>query len=165
LSRPYAIVLIERAWWHFQQGGLRAVWRQARRNGSPKAVPSNAPASAFAEKLGLQPGDWVQVKSFAEIQQTLDSRGAMRGLRFLPGMLPFCEHRFRVHKRLETLFLEESRQIRKMKNTVLLEDVFCDGSSYHCDRSCFYYWREAWLRKVDGPSPGSLHGLKLEIRS
>jgi hypothetical protein len=80
-------------------------------------------------------------------------------------MIAFCEQRFRVHKRLETLFLEESRQIRKMKNTVLLENVFCDGSSYRCDRSCFYYWREAWLRKVDGPSSGSAPGLAQEVRS
>jgi hypothetical protein len=72
-------------------------------------------------------------------------------LTFLPEMWSFCGLRFLVHKRLETVFLEESRRVRRMKNTVFLAGVVCSGGVYRCDRSCLYYWREAWLRKVSSP--------------
>jgi hypothetical protein len=43
--------------------------------------------------------------------------------------------------------LEGSGELRKLQNTVLLEGVMCDGI-FGCDRSCFQFWREAWLRRV-----------------
>jgi hypothetical protein len=36
-----------------------------------------------------------------------------------------------------------------MKNTVLLDGAICDGWGGKCDRSCFFFWREAWLRRVE----------------
>lgn len=103
-----------------------------------------------AKALHLAPGDLVQVKSAEEIAATLDSEDKLHGLAFLPGMAPFCGRQFRVFKRMETLYQEESGQVRRMKNTVLLEAVYCDGLLMRCDRSCFYFWREAWLRRVSG---------------
>jgi hypothetical protein len=64
-------------------------------------------------------------------------------------MKDYCGKRYRVFKRLETILLESNGQLRKMKNTVLLEGVTCDGSEFYgCDRSCFHYWREVWLRRA-----------------
>ena len=100
------------------------------------------------EVLGLKPGEWVEVKSLPEILSTLDSNRKLRGLEFLPGMQSFCGKRFKVFKRMATLYLEESGHVRRLKNTVLLADVQCDGLLMKCDRSCYLYWREAWLRRV-----------------
>ncbi len=148
----FSFSLLRRTFWCVRNFGLRTTLRQSqwwfRRHG-PAAKP-RPPLEAETEST-LQPGDYVQVKSLAEIELTLDSYGATRGLKFLPDMARFCGRRFRVFKRLQTIFLEESRQVRKLKNTVLLENALCDGAEYHCDRSCFYYWREIWLTKLDPP--------------
>jgi hypothetical protein len=100
--------------------------------------------------LNLQPGDWVEVKSLKEIFATLDGDGKLGGLRFTPEMAKFCGKRFRVYKRLEKIIVEATGELRKIRTpTVLLEDVFCDGKAHgSCDRSCFCFWREAWLKRA-----------------
>lgn len=126
----------------------------------PQAKPRTAsetggsPARAFDEVLGLQPGEWVQVKSEAQILATLDASGRHRGLAFLPEMSRYCGRRFRVFKRIERIFLEESKQIRTLRNTVLLEGAHCGGAGFGCDKACFLYWREAWLTRCE---PGGLN--------
>ncbi len=65
-----------------------------------------------------------------------------------------CGRRFRVQRRLERMFLEESQQVRSLKHTVLLAGVHCGGDGIGCDRQCFYFWREAWLRRVPPESIG-----------
>ncbi len=98
--------------------------------------------------LPLQPGELVEVKAEDEILQTLDATGKLRGLAFRPAMRAFCGQRFTVLKRVERIYLEESAKTRTMRDTVLLTGVMCDGLPIGCDRSCFYYWRESWLRRV-----------------
>jgi hypothetical protein len=101
------------------------------------------------EVLNLKPGEWVEVKSEQEILATLDQKGRYKGLGWMCNMRKFCGHRYRVFKRLETMLLESNRQYRKVKDTVLLEGVICDGEEwYGCDRSCFHFWREVWLRRA-----------------
>ena len=100
--------------------------------------------------LNLQLGDLVEVKSAKEIFATLDGQDKLRGLRFTPEMAKFCGRRFRVYKRLNKIIVEATGELRGIKTpTVLLEGVFCDGKAHAgCDRSCFCFWREEWLRKV-----------------
>ena len=102
------------------------------------------------EVLNLLPGEWVEVRTAKEIFDTLDTQGKLRGLRFTREMQKFCGKRFKVYKRLEKIILEETGELRTIKTpTVLLEGVFCDGMFHGgCDRSCFSYWREAWLRRA-----------------
>jgi len=40
------------------------------------------------------------------------------------------------------------QQRRMIKNTVLLESTYCQGKNFNCDRSCFLFWKEVWLRRV-----------------
>lgn len=157
---------------------LAEYWNRARRETSNSEAADSAPAlmaearsenvtlpgvddrmkeeHAAIDAPGLQPGDLVEVKRDEEIQKTLDSKGRNKGLQFLPEMREFCGKRFRVHKRVERIIIETTGEIRRMKNTVLLEGVMCDGSAHFgCDRSCFYFWREIWLRRVDGSAPAS----------
>jgi hypothetical protein len=105
------------------------------------------------EVLKLQPGEYIEVKSEAEILQTLDDQRRLNGLAYVPSMKEFCGQRFKVFKRMETMYQEESGKVRRLKNTVLLDQVHCDGLLMRCDRACFFYWREEWLRRVDGPKP------------
>ena len=104
------------------------------------------------EVLNLQPGEWVDVKSEEEILTTLDEKGAYKGLRWMCNMRKFCGKKYRVYKRLEKMLLESTGKYREVKNTVLLEGVTCDGEEwYGCDRSCYHFWREVWLRRVEPP--------------
>ena len=106
------------------------------------------------ESMGLKPGEWVEVKSVKEIFATLDQHGKLRGLAFNREMVKFCGKRFKVYKRLEKMILESTGELRRIKTpTVMLEGVFCDGEAHgKCDRSCFCFWREAWLRRVNSDS-------------
>ena len=106
------------------------------------------------QKLNLQPGDWVEIKSFEEIFATLNSQGKYRGLAFTKEMLQYCGKRFRVHKRLDRIILEATGEMRTIKApTVILENVLCKGEFHgNCDRTCFCFWREKWLKPVSGPT-------------
>jgi hypothetical protein len=113
----------------------------------PKVTP--VPVPPDEEVLNLRSGECVEIKSEQEILATLDGNRRYKGLYFMGGMRNFCGQRVRVYKRAERILLESTEELRKMKHTVLLEGVVCDGEDWGgCDRSCFYYWREAWLRRA-----------------
>jgi hypothetical protein len=110
-----------------------------------RARPPRTPS----ESLGLAAGEWVVVKSLAEIETTLDAGQRNRGLDFAPGMENYCGRRFRVAQRVERIILEATGEMREVADTVLLEDVFCDGfCSRGCPRANTLYWREIWLRRA-----------------
>jgi len=112
-------------------------------------VPLGQKTSSDGEVLNLKPNEIVEVRPEQQIMQTLDSSGKNKGLLFMPCMRKFCGKRFRVHKRIERIRLESTGEYRRLKNTVLLEGVMCDGLEFGgCDRSCFHYWREVWLERV-----------------
>ncbi len=112
-----------------------------------KVTPT--PVALDEEVLNLRAGELVEIKSEREILAMLDANRRFKGLYFMGGMRKFCGQRVRVYKRAERILLESTEELRTMKNTVLLEGVMCDGEDWAgCDRSCFYYWREAWLRRV-----------------
>jgi hypothetical protein len=114
------------------------------------------PTSPLARKtpavcLGLQPGDLVRVKTREEIAATLDSRGKNRGLKFTDFMSSYCGGTFRVLVRLDKMILETSGELKDIQNTVLLENVTCNGFVCWglCPRKQYHFWREAWLERVD----------------
>lgn len=105
--------------------------------------------------LGLEPGEFVEVKSEEEIRATFTRPGGTRGLGFMDEMWKFCGERFRVYKRLNRIMLESTAELRMMKSVVLLENNYCDGSChYRCDRACFHFWSEAWLKRVQTDPAG-----------
>ena len=96
----------------------------------------------------LRRGDVVMVRSAGEIIATLDERGDLDGLPFMPEMLPFCGRTFRVAARVEKSCntLDDWGSLR-FSDTVLLDVPRCDGSGHAgCEAECVLYWREAWLR-------------------
>ncbi len=100
--------------------------------------------------LDLQPGELVEVKSFREIKETLDSHGKNRGLAFIPDMKRYCGKRYRVRNRLERMILEHTGEMVEVKDTVILDENTCtyDHTFGGCPRNEFNYWREVWLRRV-----------------
>jgi hypothetical protein len=101
----------------------------------------------------LRAGDWVEVKGAAEILATLDERGCLDALPFMPEMLPYCGKRFRVfksaHKSCDTI---ETYTGRRLDDTVHLEALRCSGAAHGgCQADCLLFWKNAWLRRVNGP--------------
>jgi hypothetical protein len=107
---------------------------------------------------GLRRGDLVEVRSPAEILATLDERGMLEQLPFMPEMLPYIGRRFVVAKRTDKLCDTIcTTGSRRLPDAVLLEDLRCDGSGHDgCQAECRIVWKEAWLRRVspgDQPAP------------
>src|SRR5687767_15131427 len=100
----------------------------------------------------LQPGDIVEVRSAAEILATLDESGALDAMPFMPEMIQYSGERFAVSRRVEKICDTVSGGppgSRRMHDTVLLDDLRCDGSGHGgCQAGCRIYWKEAWLRRV-----------------
>jgi len=113
--------------------------------------------------LDLQVGEVVEVRSADEIMATLDQSGELESLPFMPEMLQFCGRRFRVDKLAVKLCdtINWSGMYR-MDRAVHLAGVRCDGQAHGgCQAGCLVYWKEAWLKRVDGgvaeavPGPSS----------
>ncbi len=103
----------------------------------------------------LRSGDLVEVKSAAEILATLDDTSSLEGLPFMPEMLKHCGRRFTVDKRAAKICdTVHSTSSRRIPQTVLLEQLRCDGSGHDgCDAECRLFWKESWLRRVEPGDP------------
>src|SRR4029453_18396965 len=104
-----------------------------------------------ARPARLRAGQLVRVRSKEEILGTLDSKGRLDGLPFMPEMLRFCGQEFRVraraHKVCDTV---DWQQFREMDNAVHLGDLRCDGSAHGgCQAGCLLFWKEAWIAPAD----------------
>jgi len=102
------------------------------------------------EVLGLQPGEWIEVKGMQEILRTLDARHCRKGLAFSNDMFGFCGRRFQVQHRIETLLDEKTGKLRKVQHTVTLVGTDCQ-KYMGCARQMPLLWRELWLRRVAPP--------------
>ena len=102
--------------------------------------------------LGLRVGEIVEVRDEDEILATLDERGELEGLPFMPEMLQFCGRRFRVAKRAMKLCdTIHGGGMHRMEHAVHLQNVRCDGQAHGgCQAACLVYWKEAWLKRVEG---------------
>ena len=69
--------------------------------------------------MRLRPGEWVEVKGEAEILATLDERGMLDGMPFMPEMRRFCGRRFQVKSRADRTVVEKLA-VRRMKHAVHL---------------------------------------------
>jgi hypothetical protein len=126
------------------------------RNGTP--FPSRSGclqkgARTPSATLGVKVGDVVRVKSHAEILKTVDEELRNRGMSFHPTMVPYCGKQFRVLQRAGKIMNERTGQLMQLKNECLvLEGADCVGrytNPLSCPRSCYPYWREIWLERVE----------------
>ena len=109
------------------------------------------------ETLGLQPGEWVRVKSAAEIAKTLGPNNRNRGLFFDREMLRYCGRTAQVLRRVDHIVDEASGHMLTMKTpSVILADVVCTADFHRsCSRAIYAYWREIWLERVPAPAVAS----------
>jgi hypothetical protein len=101
----------------------------------------------MSKKQKPRASDWVEVKSAEEILKTLDAKGELEGMPFMPEMFAFCGQRFRVrsraHKTCDTVFPIRGRRVSR---AIHLE-TRCDGSAHGgCQARCILFWKEAWLK-------------------
>lgn len=119
--------------------------RPGLRAGSEPAIPP---------PLLLHEGERVRVKTMEQIRATLDPAGDCQGLGFMPIQEAFCGRVFTVGKRVERFFDERTRRMLRIRHTVILEGVYCEPPAggpddySGCNRTCFLFWKEAWLERV-----------------
>jgi hypothetical protein len=112
--------------------------------------------------LKLHAGDWVEVRGREEILATLDEHGRLDNMPFMPEMLRYCGQRFRVSKRADkTCQYIVGWSIRRVRDSVHLEHVRCDGSGHDgCEAGCLIFWKEAWLQRADNNLLVSVAGVQ-----
>jgi hypothetical protein len=110
------------------------------------------PGTNAVDGRPLRPGDVVEVRPPAEILATLDGEATLDGVPFMPEMLEHVGRRFTVSRRVEKICdTIAATGSRRMRDTVYLEDLRCNGSGHGgCQAGCRIYWKESWLRRVNG---------------
>lgn len=114
------------------------------------APPMPLPASDGSTDWRV--GEWAEVRPLSQIARTLDAEGALDGMPFMREMIPHVGRRFRVvkiaHKTCDASGWDYART---MSDAVHLE-TRCSGAHHGgCEAACRFFWKTAWLKKVDGP--------------
>ena len=96
---------------------------------------------------------------------TLNERGELENLPFMPEMLKFCGQRLTVdkvaHKLCDTM---NGSGLHKMENAVHLTDSRCDGTAHGgCQTACLLYWKEAWLKRVEPGAASSATAGRIDL--
>ncbi len=102
----------------------------------------------------LKAGDPVRVRSAREIEATLDHSRRLKGCSFPPEMEQYCDTAQRVLKPVDRFVDERDYRVLRCRGVVLLDGLTCQGTAGigRCDRNCYFFWREEWLERVDGPA-------------
>lgn len=111
-------------------------------------------------KKSLSPGDLVEVRSKEEILATLDEKGCLRGLPFMPEMFEYCGRQLRVYKRAHKTCDTAINHgtARWLGEAVLLEGIRCNGSGHGgCNAECLIFWWNEWLKD---PSEAGVKGAR-----
>ena len=128
-------------------------WRTWRRWIYPRAEP--------------QAGDLVEVRSLSEILATLDERGCLDGLPFMPEMAAYCGRRVPVLRRVDKVWeYAHGTGLRRFKHGLLLQAARCDGQSHGgCQANCHLIWKADWVKwpgHRSTPNPDEPRGPDLE---
>ena len=95
------------------------------------------------------------MKPFSEIAATLDDKGCLDGLPFMPEMLRLCGSYHRVFRRAEKFhdyFSGGGWKLRRLRDAVMLNELRCGGEAHDgCQAGCQFIWKEAWLEPVNEP--------------
>jgi hypothetical protein len=100
--------------------------------------------------MNLRAADWVEIRSKDEILGTLDKKGQLDGLPFMPQMFQYCGQQYQVYKRAhKTCDTVNQSGGRWLTNAVHLE-LRCDGEAYGgCQAACLIFWKSAWLKPAN----------------
>lgn len=114
------------------------------------SVLTTLPAAPVASGAEIKAGDYVRVRTRAEVESTLDSWDELKHCVVMPDMWQYCGTTQRVYKVVERFVDERDYRLKKGTGIVLLDGLICQGTADfgRCDRSCFYFWRAEWLEKM-----------------
>jgi hypothetical protein len=91
---------------------------------------------------------YARIRSRDEIEATLDARGRLDGLVFMPEMYAHVGRRVRVHARVSVV-RELGRWVYVPEPVFVLEGLSCSGGIFGaegpCDRGCSLLWHIKWL--------------------
>ena len=166
----FVLALASGLCWLVGCGGLVCLWRDARITAGKAdlfALAANrVPGPGLLSRLGLRfflgpalrPGDVVQVRTLAEIRQTLSADGTLDGLPFMAEMQACCGESFRVHRRIDKINdMRHKTGLRRMQGAVTLTEVRCSGAEHGgCQAECQILWKDAWLKRLPSDSPLSV---------
>jgi hypothetical protein len=109
------------------------------------------PATRVNAQGQIRSGALVRVRSREEIDETLDGWDELKGCAFMEEMSVYCGTEQTVMKRVERFLDEHALRLRRSTALVQLEGAICQGTAElgRCDRSCFFFWREEWLERVE----------------
>jgi hypothetical protein len=97
----------------------------------------------------------VEVLPLGEILATLDPQGRLDGMPFMPEMVRHTGCRYRVRQRAERTCVHPPQiPFPRLAGCLTLAALRCDGSAHGgCQLGCMLFWKESWLRRVDGSVP------------
>lgn len=123
--------------------------RLLRRNKTQASIFNKATNASLS--VSIKAGDLVQVRSREEVQATLNQWNHLKGCAFLEEMWHYCGSMQTVMKRVEQFLDERDYLIKRSRGLVILNGVICEGTKDfgRCDRSCYFFWREEWLKKIE----------------
>ena len=112
------------------------------------------PRTSAPSHEGLRPGQLVQIRTRAEIRETLTPEGKNRGLWFDREMLPYCGKTARVKTKVERFIDEGSRALHRARVGLLHPRrrrlrQRSERRTVVLPRAIYPWWREAWLEPVD----------------
>ncbi len=115
----------------------------------------------------MRRGDTVEVRNAGEVLATLDERGTVDGLPFMPEMVGYCGQRFTVEARADRVCdTIEWTGTRHLTDSLYLGDERCDGKAHGgCQAECRLLWKEVWLRSVDASTPASAPSSPIDIET
>jgi hypothetical protein len=124
---------------------LKTWWENINRN--PNISTDH---SISLKPLYLIAGECVRVRTKEEIQATLNPWNELKGCAFISEMGQYCGTTQRIFKLVERFVDERDYRVKYVLGVVLLEGVNCNGTSFYgkCDRTCFFFWREEWLERL-----------------
>ena len=129
---------------------------QSWRGGTPYPYLKGTLEKTPRQKVGIQAGELVQVKSYQEIMETLNTKNKNQGLSFDAEMVPYCGSVRRVMARIERIIDERTgKMISISSDCLMLEGTVCRAKFGHkrlfCPRSACAYWREIWVKRLEKP--------------
>lgn len=122
-------------------------------------------------RLDIQPGEFVEIKSYDEIVATLSKANKNQGLSFDAEMVPYCGSVRRVIARVERIIDDRTCKIIKIaSDCLMLEGTVCQSrygnNRLFCPRMASAYWREIWVKRVgDSNSCARLEAAAAESAS
>jgi hypothetical protein len=93
------------------------------------------------------------VRSLAEVAATLDERGCLDGLPFMPEMARYCGSVGTVYRCVDKIYDYGGRKdMRRIRDAVVITGLRCDGGAHDgCQAGCAMIWKTAWLEPADAP--------------